>query len=162
MKRLPLLAIVLSVAGLLPFLGLAFAILFLGTVGPVPRLGVALLSYGAVILSFLGAVHWGFALEQPAIITKSGTDQLDRQRLAFGVCPALWAWAALYVGLVWSPRGGVLLEIIGFLVTWAIERAAYRRGALPPGYLMLRTVLTTVAVLCLAVALISPLQDYMI
>ncbi|AQS87352.1 hypothetical protein AA101099_3067 [Neoasaia chiangmaiensis NBRC 101099] len=162
MKRLPLLAIVLGLGGLIPFVGLAVAILFAGTLGPVPRLGMAMLTYGGAILSFLGAVHWGLALEPPAIMSGSGTQKLDRQRLLWGVVPSLWAWLALYAGVVWHVRAGLALEIAGFLATIAVERAAYRRGALPPGYMMLRLVLTTVAVLCLGAALLMPLENYAI
>lgn len=162
MKRLPLFAILLGAAGLLPFLLLALATLFWGSLGPVPKLGLALLTYGGAILSFLGAVHWGLAFEQPSIVVPGGTGRLDRQRLLLGVLPALWAWGAMYVGVAHSLHLGIALEIVGFLSTWACERYAARLGALPAGYLTLRTLLTTVVVLCLAAALLAPLTPYTI
>lgn len=162
MKRLPLLAIVLGVGGLIPFFGLAAALLLFGTMGPVPHLGIAMLGYGAVILSFLGAVHWGLALEAPAIVTVAGTGPLDRRRLVLGAVPALWAWAALYVGLTVHVWVGITLVIAGLLATLAVERMAYRQGALPAGYWLLRVVLTAGAVLSLVAALVVPLEGYRI
>lgn len=50
----------------------------------------ALFSYGSVILTFVGALHWGFALAIPGIP--------DKQRdavLIWSVVPALVAWVAL-------------------------------------------------------------------
>jgi hypothetical protein len=42
--------------------------------------------YGGVILSFLGAVHWGLALASPAPKPRTWL---------YAVMPSLWAWAAL-------------------------------------------------------------------
>ena len=47
----------------------------------------AVLAYGAVILSFMGAVHWGLAMH-------SAHPRRNRQ-LALSVVPALVAWVAL-------------------------------------------------------------------
>lgn len=162
MKRLPFLALLLGLGGLIPFFGLAAGILFFGAMGAVPRLALGLLTYGAVILSFLGAVHWGLALETPAIVASGGTGRMDRRRLLLGVLPALWAWGALYCGLAWRIQGGIALEIAGYLLVLIVERQASRAGALPPGYMMLRIVLTTGAVLCLATGLAMPAQPYQI
>ena len=49
----------LGYGGLLPFVALAG----IGWWAPgTPLWGTALLAYGAVILSFVGALHWGFAM----------------------------------------------------------------------------------------------------
>jgi len=158
MKRLPLLAIVLGVGGLVPFLFFAFCSLAFGAFGPVPHLGMALLGYGACILSFLGAVHWGLALEQPAILVP-GAGRLDMRRFLLGVCPALVAWIALYIGAVHDLRTGLLLEAAGFVGVYAVEKAGDRQGALPPGYLKLRLFLTVVVVACLLAGMMAHLGD---
>jgi len=159
-KRLPFLALLLGLGGLVPFFALAAGILFFGVMGSVPHLALGMLGYGCVILSFLGAVHWGLALETPAIVAAGGTGRIDRRRLILGVVPALWAWGSLYCGLVWHIQAGIALEILGFLLVLAAERAAWRAGALPPGYMMLRIVLTVGSVLCLATGLTMHVNPY--
>ncbi|EHH68308.1 DUF3429 domain-containing protein [Gluconobacter morbifer] len=158
--RLPFLAFILGLAGLVPFGLLGGWIFLAGLFTPLPHLTVILLAYGACIMSFLGAVHWGLAMERPDIITIDGTSTRDRQRLLFGVCPALWAWLSLCIGLLGNTRAGYGLEALGFIIIFAGERAAWRKGALPPGYLPLRTVLTAGAVLSLALAALAPASGY--
>lgn len=162
MRPLSPLVVFLGAGGLVPFLCLAMAALFWGSLGPVTHIGVAVLAYGGCILSFLGAVHWGLALEQPAIVPAQGLGALNRRRLMLGVLPALFGWIAVYTGVVWSPRGGIVIEIVGFLAVLAAERAAYRKGALPPGYFPFRAVLTAIVIVCLAACLSAPLEAYTI
>ncbi|GAN53342.1 hypothetical protein Tasa_009_137 [Tanticharoenia sakaeratensis NBRC 103193] len=155
MKRLPLLAYVLGLGGLVPFVLIALAMLLFGSFKPVPHLGAAMLAYGGAILSFLGAVHWGLALEQKAIVVP-GAARIDSLRLLLGVCPSLVAWIAVYIGTTHDFRVGVLIEIMGFIATYAVERTAGKSGALPAGYLRLRMVLTTIVCLSLAASLLAP------
>ncbi|GBD55852.1 DUF3429 domain-containing protein [Gluconobacter wancherniae] len=160
MNRLPFLAVLLGLAGLLPFVTLGGWIFLAGLFTPLPHLTLILLAYGACILSFLGAVHWGLAMERPDIITISGPSTRDRQRLLLGVCPSLWAWLCLCIGVLANMRAGYFLEIIGFAATFMIERAAWRQGALPPGYLPLRAVLTAVVIISLLMASLAPQNHY--
>lgn len=162
MRPLSPFVIFLGIGGLVPFVTLAMAALFWGSLGPITHIGVAMLAYGGCILSFLGAVHWGLALEQPAIMPAQGMGALNRRRLFLGVVPSLWAWVAIYTGVVWAPRGGIQMEIVGFILVLLAERAAYRKGALPAGYFPLRVILTAIVVLCLAACLSAPLQPYTI
>lgn len=158
MRRLPIFAIVLGLAGLLPFIACTAGILFFPGQVPLQRLVQALIAYGAVILSFLGAVHWGLALVEPAITIPGAalihTPGADRARLALGVLPALVGWAALLVPLVASPLLGLAVLLVGFALTMLVEVQAGRRGLMPPGYLGLRWVLTSVVILCLVVVLL--------
>ena len=155
MKRLPILAAVLGLLGLLPFLGCTIGIIGFPSQVPVPNLVGAIIAYGAVILSFLGAVHWGLALEPAPSLVAPGQSAADNKRLALGVLPALVGWAALLVTLVSSPMVAVLLLILGFLGTVLVEFQASRRGAVPPGYMALRWVLTAVVLLCLLAVLLA-------
>ena len=157
MKRLPILAPVLGALGLLPFLGCTIGIIaFPGDV-PVPNLVRALIAYGAVILSFLGAVHWGLALEPEPAMLLPGQSATDSKRLALGVIPALVGWAALLVPLVASALVSIVLLILGFLGVALVESQATRRGAIPGGYMLLRWVLTATVLLCLVVVLLARL-----
>ena len=60
-RSLPPLAIILGAAGVIPFVLFGFAAVG-GAPDPALRATQALVGYGAVIMSFLGAVHWGFML----------------------------------------------------------------------------------------------------
>ncbi len=168
MTRLPLLAIVLGLGGLVPFVGMTVGILFFPADVPVPRLVPALIDYGAVILSFLGAVHWGLALaggqagvSPVSLSTPAASSALVpassramRLRLGLGVLPSLVGWAALLVVLVGRPLPALLLLVLGFALTTLAETRAARQGLMPPGYLALRHLLTAVVLLCLLAVLV--------
>ena len=153
MQRLPLLAIALGLGGLIPFVAMAAGILFFPRSVPVPRLVPALVDYGAVILSFLGAVHWGLALAgDPLGVPAQG--RATRLRLGLGVLPSLVGWSALLVALVGRPLPAMFLLLVGFALTSLAETRAARHGLMPPGYLALRHLLTAVVALCLLAVLV--------
>ncbi len=156
MTRLPLLAIVLGLGGLIPFVACAAGILVFPADVPAPRLVQALIGYGAVILSFLGAVHWGFALAGDA---PGGPVALRayRSRLVLGVLPALVGWVALLIPLVASPLASLLLLLLGFALTALAEARAAGQGLMPVGYMGLRWLLTAVVMLCLLAVLLARL-----
>ncbi|MCS6932600.1 MAG: DUF3429 domain-containing protein [Acetobacteraceae bacterium] len=135
---IPPLARPLGFAGLAPFLGLA--VLALAGVSWAPE---ALAAYGATILAFLGAVHWGFALR-----ALPGEDFASAPRLALGVVPALLGWVALLLPVA----AGLWLLAGGILATAATETAAARRGLVPAEYLRLRWWLSAGAAASLAAA----------
>lgn len=127
----------LGYGGLLPFIGLALAVL-LQVQEDLAR--AALVGYGAVILSFVGALHWGFAMMAP------GLEVAERTRLfAWSTVPALAAWPALLV----SPPMGALILVAGFAAHYLQDRRLARRHALPAWYLPLRLQLSSVACLSL-------------
>lgn len=121
----------LGYAGLIPFIFFGVATWFGSThwqAFSLHALGV----YGAVILSFLGAVHWGLFL-------------LDRSHRVLGqpapiwaVIPSVAAWAALLLPTV---PGLTVLLLLFALVLW-VDRDSLRRFRLPPGYIQLRGYLT--------------------
>ena len=99
-------------------------------------------AYGAVILSFLGAVHWGLAMRN------------DRSPYwyVWSVTPALFGFASL-VFLDVEMRVVALLPL--FALTWLIDRQAANRGLIPNWYMRLRSMLTTGALISLAVMLLA-------
>jgi hypothetical protein len=128
----------LGYGGLLPFFGLALTVL----VDPRHGLlwGDALVAYGAVILSFVGALHWGFAMCLPGLA--------DRRRaacFAWSTVPALVAWPAL----LFDPLFAAVLLVAGFVVHYWQDRRLAASAALPAWYLPLRLRLTSVASVCL-------------
>jgi hypothetical protein len=143
-RPLPPFAIVLGIAGLLPFLICSLGALSLSSDGSTRSL-LALVAYGAIILAFLGGVHWGFALDE------SGTqsDRVQRSRLGFGVVPSLVGWAALLITFIGLPTTGLLVLTAGFIATTVFEAQATRRGLMPQRYMWLRWGLSIVVVVCL-------------
>jgi hypothetical protein len=121
----------LGLSGLLPFAGLSLALPLLSPDQRSLAL-TALLAYGAVILSFLGGIHWGLAIRQ---------DDALWHRLGLSVVPSLVAWLAL--GLGGSP--GLLLLAAMILLTLILDRHATRDGIAPDWYLALRWPLSLVA-----------------
>ena len=134
----------LGLWGLLPFVGLALTLAFSdGTVRH--SILFALAAYGAVILSFLGGIHWGLVL-QTAGEHKIGQIAYKRMLLA-GVVPALVAWSGL---LLWQRPGGLAILVVGFIAVLGLDYSAARANFVPDGYISLRIGLTCVVVLCLA------------
>ena len=151
MTRLPPAAAALGIAGLIPFIGCG-----LGAVAPIAeadRFLAALLDYGAVILAFLGAVHWGFVLGGAAPDRAATAGRPDRLRLALGVVPALIGWAALMMPLVLNAEAGLAVLILGHVATVVAEAQGRRRGMVPAGYMWLRWGLSVVATVVLVTVL---------
>jgi Protein of unknown function (DUF3429) len=137
---MPLLAILLSVLGLIPFIacGLAALVPDPDTAG---KMLSALIGYAAVTLAFAGGVHWGLELQAP-----QPDASVRRARLAFGVVPMLVGWFALLLPLVAAAWLALLLLIVAYIATALVEHQAARRGLIPPRYLWLRWGFTVVAV----------------
>ncbi len=144
MRSLPPIALLLGAAGLIPFvLGSLGALSLEGDGARMALLGLS--AYGAVILSFLGGVHWGLGLA-------AGVDQsvrAQRSRFGLGVVPSLIGWTGLLVTFVGLPKTGLLVLVAGFVVTTIAESRASRAGLVPGGYMGLRWVLSVIVVVCL-------------
>lgn len=140
-RSIPRPALWLGIGGLIPFVGMAA--LILADMGNAVRWSYVLLNYGAVIVSFVGALHWGFAVLWPR------QDQRLRTRLlVWSVVPALGAWVAL---LLPTALGLPLLATL-LAVHCAFDLALRRHGVLPEWYPRLRTALTLGAIISLLVA----------
>ena len=144
-QRLPASAILLGIAGLLPLLGCAVAAILL----PDPKGATylaALINYAAVILAFLGAVHWGFALTAmpPRVVGA---------RLSLGVLPALIGWIALLLQGAVGPMPAIALLAGGFAATVLTEQSLRRQGLVSPGYMWLRWALSSVVLIVLGIVM---------
>ena len=145
--EIPGLPLALGLFGLVPFIALALAVaLQMRDVAGLDA-AVALLGYGATILSFLGGVHWGLALRHPSADV--------RNALYVGaMIPPLWAWAGLLVG----GAAGLGLMAAGLAAHGVLDGLRATRFAAPRWYPRLRTllsVLATVATLAAAVVVWS-------
>lgn len=134
----------LGATGLLPFVVLTSALYALPEANT-PTTLFWLTGYAAVVLSFVGAVHWGAALVHNQMA------EADRSVfMAWSVVPALAGWLALLL----PAKTGLLLLATTFAVQYAADRQFAQRFALPAWYLRLRGGLSTVVVLCLILAVV--------
>ena len=130
----------LGFGGLIPFILLAVAHSIAG--GEMQQeIGRALVAYGAVIIGFLGAIHWGMA------ISNAGPGNPSR-RMAFSVLPALLGWLAILLPVVY----GVAVIFASLCIVYLVDR---RWGCLHDWYLILRRRLTLIASLSVAFVFIS-------
>lgn len=130
----------LGYGGLIPFVALTAAILVDHHHGML--WSDALIGYGALILSFVGALHWAFAMTLPDL-----TEQQRTARFVWSVMPALLAWPALLVDATMAS----FLLVPGFVAHYLQDKRLAHSQTLPDWYLPLRFHLTTVACLCLSV-----------
>ena len=127
-------------AGLVPF-GLAALGTHSGIDTLVPYGFLGGTAYGAVILSFLGAVHWGLAMQ----------DDRSPYWYVWSITPALFGFASLLL-LDVEMRVATLIPL--FALAWSVDRKAANHGLIPNWYMRLRSKLTAGAVISLAAMLI--------
>jgi hypothetical protein len=148
---MPLPALVLGLAGLLPFLALSLQVAAGWPLSPRmtgPAL-YALKIYAAVILSFLGGVHWGLAMSRPP----GAASQATWLSYCVSVLPALCGWGV--VAWLDAPAGNrvaLLALAAAFAALLACDLNAVAAGEAPRWYVRLRLVLTVVVVACLGAA----------
>ena len=99
-------------------------------------------AYGAIILSFLGAVHWGLAMQ----------DDRSPYWYVWSITPALLGFASLLIFDV-NLRIFALIPLFG--LAWSVDRQAANHGLIPLWYMRLRTILTAGAVISLAAMLLA-------
>ena len=122
--------------GLLPFVAaLVLAILGTSGSGGVPpfwalsNAEALALAWGAIILTFVAAVHWGLAL--------AGAWAWTRVSVLGAILPSVVALAALLVGGI----RGLALLVAGFGLFWLYEHR-FHAAHLPADYLTMRRHLT--------------------
>ena len=151
--KLPATAILLGVGGLIPFAVCGF--LAVATVDPFSTTWLlALIFCGAVILSFLGGVHWGLALSDARTGLAPETGEQNRLRFGLGVLPSLIGWAAAFATVAIGPEVALAVLIGGFTATLITETRLQRRALLPPGYLWLRWGLSLAVIAVLVAVLV--------
>ena len=133
----------LGLAGLLPFIACTGA-LFVTDASGQETVWRYLIAYGAVIVSFVGALHWAFAMGNT-----DGNERMGWILYGWSVVPALLGWLALGVR---SHIAAVFILIVGFVLQFLFDARHSRYLHLPRWFLPLRGLLSSVAVLCLAIA----------
>ena len=149
MTRIPAPALILGLAGLIPFLYGAASVLVpglsgLGAAWSVNHAGRALLQiYGIVILCFMAGVIWGFSAKAEG-----------RQATLFyglSVIPAIFVFLTAFA----EPRPSLVMLIAGFIALLAVDASAARQGLAPVWWMRLRLMLTTVVAICLSIGVLA-------
>ncbi|MFK8077209.1 MAG: DUF3429 domain-containing protein [Granulosicoccus sp.] len=156
---IPLPALTLGLAGLIPFFICALIACVPSLLGAAlqgnaaelynpdfirQKAVLALGTYGAVILSFLGGIRWGNIVNHKAQIHRWGP-------LTLSVVPSLIAWPALLLPAVWM----LSLLAAGFVLQYAADIEAVRQKILPAWFGRLRTLLTSGATIALLTGLLA-------
>ena len=147
-NAVPLPAKLFGFAGLIPFV---VATLLIWILPDTERFLVfdILIHYAAVILSFIGAIHWGvvmvtFSAEHPDL-------RETWYRLGWSVTPALVAWLATQMVL----SAALVTLILGFFSAFVYDLWSVKKNWIPNWYIRLRKHLTLVVLIALSSALIQ-------
>ena len=95
---------------------------------------LALAAYAALVIAFLGGIHWGLAMRQSAP---------PASLWLWGVAPTLFAWAAVMM----PPRSGLIIDGVLLIAGYLVDRKVYPVQGIGR-WLTLRFRLSTLAALC--------------
>ena len=144
MTGIPRAALGLGLAGLIPFLWGALTVLRpdlaawgTGALGPRFVGPYVQLFYGAVILSFMSGVLWGFATRATGRVAAAG--------YALSVIPALWAFFMTGGG----PVAAAMNLMAGFAELLLLDWFFWRAGLAPAWWMRLRVLLTSIVLISL-------------
>jgi hypothetical protein len=119
-------------AGLIPFVAGA-GLVWVVQPEAHPYVLLALSTYAAAIVSFLGALHWGLAMRRPSP---------PPARWWWGIATPLGAW----VGAMMPPASGLVVLGVLLVACYLVDRKVYRAEGLAD-WLTLRFRLSVVAAL---------------
>jgi len=138
-------ALILGYAGLIPFVGLSAASVLIDATH-LNTLLFCLLAYGATIMSFLGAIHWGLSMRD---------DSPSQLQLVWGVIPSLVAW----LSLISSIQLGLGIQCLMLWVCFGFDYRTYPTFHVA-AWLKMRFILTLIASLSLLTPLIYFASTY--
>ncbi len=101
----------LGYLALLPFV-VGAALVWIVRVDARPYVAPALSAYAAVVLAFIGGIHWGFGFREA---------NASPRRFAWGVVPALVAWVAVLM----QPSAGLVVHGVMLVLSYLVDRRVY-------------------------------------
>ncbi|KIY46967.1 hypothetical protein FISHEDRAFT_25097, partial [Fistulina hepatica ATCC 64428] len=154
-NRVPKPAMILGLAGALPYVATAGMTVYLAHQASLAATGLSTAdataamavlqqalhiqtTYGAVMLSFLGALHWGMEFSELG-------GRKGYSRLLLGAAPVLYAWPTLAL----DPIYALGAQWIGFSALWFADAQASRAGWTPGWYSQYRFYLTLLVGSCI-------------
>ena len=133
----------LAIVGLLPIVVFTLLLIFAGRQSAIAApITDAYKTFAAIILSFLGGVHWGVALN-------GSSHGVPRRTFVLAILAPLFGWIALFVS---EPLSFALLIVI-FAGQGAWDNFAGHSGQLPYWYARMRMILTIMMVVSLAIVM---------
>jgi Protein of unknown function (DUF3429) len=137
----------LTFAGAIPFIACSAAVWLAPNQYRAFAINV-LTTYAAVILSFLGGIQWGMAVNLIDSAPKSA-----RNIFLLSVVPSLLAWGML---LLPEPRSRILVAIVLFAFVWVIDALLNVQKLIPQWFFKLRSTITVIVITSLAIAILKP------
>ena len=133
-----------ALAGAVIFAGITIALFSAETRVRIPAIA-ALVTFSAIILSYLGGVEGGLALRD-----ELASEKTRAIALFLSIVPSLAAW-----GLLWlpSPQWQLGASLALFVAVWGADLWLARGGLIPSWFVDLRTAATAVVAVILVVAL---------
>ncbi|ROT38315.1 hypothetical protein SODALDRAFT_186432 [Sodiomyces alkalinus F11] len=104
------------------------------------------LSYGAMLISFLGAVHWGME-----IVTKTSSPSRTKFRYGMGVLAPIVAWPTLLMPV----EAALTTQFVAFTALYGADTRATTRGWAPAWYGRYRFILTAIVGVAIFVSLVG-------
>ena len=133
------LALKLGYGGLLPFV-LGAALIWIVRADAHAYVTASLSAYAAVILSFLGGIHWGLGMRSLGMQLQAQKQPAPTSMFVWGVLPSLVAWVAV----IMPAYAGLVIQGVALMICYLVDRKVYPRcGA--SAWLTLRFRLTAVA-----------------
>lgn len=160
-------AVILGVGGLVPYLATSASTVYLARQAFLADRGLAAnfdaevaltllyhtqnlqVTYGAVILSFLGAIHWGIDFAVRGMQAPRPGQPQGMQRYWLGTLPVLLAWPTLLL----PNQLALASQWAAFTVVWYADMMATSWGWTPGWYSTYRFGLTAIVGSCLIVSL---------
>ena len=109
----------------------------------IPAIG-ALVTFAAVVISYVGGIEFGLALREEA--SNEGTRALA---MSMSALPSLASWGVFWLP---SPQQQIGAAIGLFGLVWFSDLYLARRGLIPSWFVDLRTAVTVIACVILGVA----------
>ncbi|KAJ3371728.1 hypothetical protein GGF31_002707 [Allomyces arbusculus] len=141
----------LGLAGLIPFAGATVGAWTCVGADDIIAFQLVEATYGASILAFMGAVHWGTAMAHEGV---TDTSTLSK-RYALSVLPSLIGWATL------SMPADIALatQLAAFNALLYADVRAWRHGSVPRWYPNLRIWLTGIVSACLGATWLARFRE---
>ncbi|KAF8582289.1 hypothetical protein K439DRAFT_159477 [Ramaria rubella] len=148
--------LVMGLAGALPYLGTSLTTVYLAREASLaasgalmnvdPTVALAVLqnclniqvTYGAILISFSAALHWGFEFA-----AYNGTKGYPR--LLLGVVPVVYAWSTLAL----DPVMALVAQWVGYTGLWFVDMKATSAGWTPKWYSQYRFYLSVLVGTCI-------------
>ena len=135
----------LSLGGTTPFMGLAIVLVFApNDYSQFDYISMALITYGAIALSFAGGVRWGVALTRTE--GRSAT-----QVFVLSVVPALIGWGAVFLG----QSSGFIVLAIAFFAQGIWDYGAWCTDVMQEWFVKLRMLVSGVVIVSLLIAAVA-------